>query len=264
MEKFQMKLRRIVVISILSCAVLLVFSISVIISKDEEIDKSDLIFADNYISYILNNETVFINIYGAKRNQINLNDTITGAKLNNENIDVVSFEIDSSTNNTEYQLFNLMLEIQVLNSEIEKADTLEINFNNDFSFKYKVGKIIVTNEIQTSDHITYDNEFMVGYPKPSLYTNITNISDKSIIVNKISDLNDLLTYDYSGKFVVAPDESSEIDIPSFNEKPNQYDFYTITPIIHYTLNDNAHKFDLPTVIYGLLDDDDVKLSRILN
>lgn len=258
-----MGVRRKIKISVLILAALLALFISVINSEKEDKKEPDLIFADNYISYVLNNETVSINIFGAKRSTSNFS-KITGVKLNNENIEIDGFEIDLGMTDHEYQLFNIMLDIRVSGTGIEKADTIAINFNNNDSQKYKVGQIIVVNETKTSQHISYWNNYTVGYPKPSLNTSITNKSDKSIILESVSDLNEVLTYDFLNKIVIEPGKSSKIDIPSFNSKhSDQDDFYTITPIIHYNSDGKKYTFDLPTVIYGLLDDDDIKLSKII-
>ncbi|QGH32864.1 hypothetical protein GI584_01815 [Gracilibacillus salitolerans] len=262
-----MKLRRFLTIGFLFIVVLVLVFINLPSNEEKAKDNKeiDLTFADNYISYVLNNETVSVNIFGAKKNIANLSDTIAGLELNNENIKIVEYEIDSGKTSNEHQLFNLMLDIKVLSNEIEKADTLRVTFDNNDSQEYNIGQMVVANEIDSSDHISYGNEYNVGYPEPSLVTTITNTNDESIIIKNVSDLNKMLFYEFSDELLIDPGKSYDIDIPSFENKESiQYDFYTITPIIYYKSGGNEHVFDLPTVIYGLLDDDDEKLWKVLN
>ncbi len=262
-----MKLRGILAIRILIIVVLIVGFIN-LPSNDKKAknnEEIDLTFADNYISYVLNDEIVSVNIFGAKKNITNLSDAIIGLELNNENIEIVEYEIDTDKNSNEHRLFNLMLDIKVLSNEIEKADTLRVTFDNYDSQEYHIGQMVVTNEIDSTNHISYGNEYNVGYLEPSLVATITNTHDESILIENVSDLNKMLVYEFSNEPLIDHGKSYDIDIPSFeNRESMQYDFHTITPIIYYKSGENEHVFDLPTVIYGLLDDDEEKLSKVLN
>ncbi|MDZ7836290.1 MAG: hypothetical protein U5K84_14105 [Alkalibacterium sp.] len=94
--------------------------------------ETKLIFANNYISYVIEDETMAFNLFAiqlADSPHKITNDTITSLDIENENIEVMDFSVESGISHKGYTLVNFIVDISVKGSDVEKADELSISWN---------------------------------------------------------------------------------------------------------------------------------------
>lgn len=257
--------------------ILLVFVVSVLLismvllnntthSKERKKDVK-LIFGDNFISYVIDdNEGMSFNIFGVqdiRKQDSSLKDKVTSVTFNNPNIKVVDFKVDTGISQKGYKLVNFLITVQVSTNSVEKADKLLIQFNKEKTTTHEIGEITLQKNVSFQrDHITPTGDYKVGYPTPALDVNIKNRAKKSIFVSKIYDLTEDLSYQYQDIFKIEPEEVKNIKINSLNSKI-EHDFITITPILSYSLDNKEYLYNMPGVIYGILDTDQDKIKKII-
>lgn len=230
-------------------------------------DNIELLFANNYISYILDENNMSFNIFGVRKveneeTKVPITEMITDVSFNNENIKITNFNLDEGLINNGYQLFNFIVDIEVSGSDIEKADQFVVHFNSGKVNNYDIGDVTLQNTLgNKKQDITYENEYLIGYPIPSLDINITNNNKDNITLDKISDLNRELNYEFYNDIKLKKQEKYNIVIASF-EQEEEYDFYTVTPILQYSKNDHEYSHIMPGVIYGILIPDEDKIKKI--
>ncbi|TWK85996.1 hypothetical protein CHCC20331_1149 [Bacillus paralicheniformis] len=85
---------------------------------------------------------------------------------------------------------------------------------------------------------------------------------KDISLEKITDLNGVMTYSFDKRTAIQAKQSKHIVVPAF-DMTGEYDFYTVTPVLRYTAAGKPHQYSLPGVLYGALDSDVEKIERML-
>ncbi|QQE75295.1 hypothetical protein KDJ56_04720 [Brevibacillus composti] len=66
----------------------------------------------------------------------------------------------------------------------------------------------------------------------------------------------------SGEYKVGYSALKRIATGSLHTK-KEHDFITMTPILSYRLGDNEHLYNMPGVLYGILDSDQDKIKKIM-
>jgi hypothetical protein len=240
--------------------------------KVEGVQHNDinLRFGDNFISYIISTEgDMSFNIFGVqniKDNNSSFEGLLSSVEFNNPNINVVDYQIDTGIVYENYKLFNLVVTAQVLTNKVETADQLLIQFGNEDVTAYDFGRLVIENNASyQNQHIEPSGDYNVGYPSLSLDVSVKNKTNRSIYPSRIYDLTGEISYQFNQSFSFQPKEEKRIKIDSFHkESEENYDFMTITPILSYTLEDNEYVYNMPGVIYGVLDSDVDKIKKIIN
>ena len=108
---------------------------------------------------------------------------------------------------------------------------------------YDIGQITVQNDKKFTDrHIGPTGNYTVVYPSFSLDVQLLNESGKTMAINIVDDLNKRLSYRFDQATKLAPHEYAYLVVPSFDVKDEgKFDFYTVTPIVHYTLDGQEHR-----------------------
>lgn len=239
------------------------------VSSDSDIaDVINLEFADNFISYIIEEEDeMSFNIFGVVKDDtdIKLQNVISLVEFNNPNINVVDFEVDTGIVHDGYRLVNIMVTTELLTNNIEQANKLIIQFNDEETKNYDMGLITVQNNKLFNDkHLEPSGEYTVGYPKRSLDINVKNKTDDFVTYSKIYDLTESLSYKFNTNPKIEPQGTTHIKFENFLTVNNfDPDFITITPIISYVLDGEKYNYNLPGVIYGIMDSDIDKIERMI-
>lgn len=233
-------------------------------SKERKKDLN-LIFGDNFISYVIDdNEGMSFNIFGVqdiRKQDSSLKDKVTSVTFNNPNIKVVDFKVDTGISQKGYKLVNILVTVKVSSDRVEKANKLLIQFNNEEPQSHEFGEITLQNSFPFQrEHLAPSGEYKVGYPTPALDVNIKNRVKESIIVSKVSDLTEDISYKFQDNFIIMPEEVKNININSLNSN-TKHDFITITPILSYNLLNMEYLYNMPGVIYGILDSDQDKIKK---
>ncbi|MFO8234964.1 MAG: hypothetical protein R6U04_06150 [Bacteroidales bacterium] len=228
--------------------------------------ETNLIFAKNYISYVIEDETMAFNLFAiqpADSPHKITNDTITSLDIENENIEVLDFSVESGISHKGYTLVNFIVDISVKGSEVEKADELAISWNEQSVEYLKIGEMILKNkEVTDVGGFSPVEAYTVGYPSPSLDIHIQNDYHETVLLEGVRDLNHNLTYSFDSPIEFLPNGSNNVVIAKFHIK-NEYDFYTISPIANYTLGNDSKDSHLPGVIFRMLDSDEDKIERMI-
>lgn len=249
-------------ISFLSLAIFAIFYSGVEENNSNEIE---LLFAKNYISYITDGDIISFNIFGVqKENKADLlkSELISDIRFENENIEITEYSVDTGISYNNYRLFNFIVTARPLYDGLEKSDRLLISFNDGEIKAYDIGRVILQTKDEFSHmHITPDHEYRLSYSIPSFEGKLKNTSSDVITINKIEDLNKQLIYYFKPNINIEPGKTENIIVPSF-EINNDYDFYTVTPILYYSTHNLNYNYYLPTVIFGILDSDEKKIKKI--
>lgn len=247
--------------------VLILFLLVFFLKKDTKDYDFDLLFADNYISCIIQGDSISFNIFGAREvgGQDNLiSEAISDIEFNNKNIRIKEFSVDEGQVTKDHHIFNFIVEAEIAGDNVEKANEILIFFNDKKTKKYTIGEITLVNDKNYhKDDIETINSLIIGYPIPSLDIGITNKSNDTINLNKIYDLNKNLNYNFDESTELKQQENYDILISTFEEE-KEYDFYTITPILQYSKNGEDYYYNMHDVIYSVLLPDEEKIQRIIN
>ncbi|HZH61003.1 MAG TPA: hypothetical protein VEY70_15865 [Metabacillus sp.] len=232
-------------------------------------DEIELKFANNFISYIIKDKEVMsFNIFGVQNienNDSSLTNLISSVEFNNPNINIVDYQVDTGIVYEGYKLVNIIVSAEVLTNNVEKADQLLIQFNNEDVKAFDIGNIIVQNDIlYQNQHLEPKGNYTAGYPSLSLDVNIKNKTANKISPSKIYDLTENISYQFDKSFEFQPNGGRHIQINNFTMKSKETpDFMTITPILLYTLEGESYLYNMPGVIYGILDSDTDKIKKMI-
>lgn len=224
---------------------------------------SDLQFADNYISYIMESDTMSFNIFGvADKASTPLSQRISHVSFPNQNIQIVNFQVNSGSID-DHELFNIIVEVELVGNGIEKETRLDVQFDNGEILSYDIGDITLSKiSDEQNEVIAHNKEYIVAYPFPSLDMTIRNKEDDEIILDEISDPNKTIRYSFPQNTKVEKQGTHSISIPSF-EMEDYFDFYTISPVLQYHVQNKKSTYVLPGVMYYTLLSDEEKIQRIL-
>lgn len=259
-----------------TATLLIMYFLIINIKSPEANNDLELSFANNYISYVIeDNETMLFNIFGAlnvKKHDASILESINFLELDNSNIEIVNFEIDSGIVHQDYQLLNFLVELKVLSEDLESSTEIIINYNNNQKQYFNIGNITLINEDNSQISIAPKDlepkgDYVVGYPYPSLDVELHNKSENDLQIHEIYDLNNILSHNFESQTLILANESNKIIIPEFknnNIEKNEIDFYTITPILKYSIKDSNLFYNMPGVIYGILISDEEKIERVIN
>ncbi|WP_430789216.1 hypothetical protein VBD025_03145 [Virgibacillus flavescens] len=234
----------------------------------DDIDNNSLEFADNFISYVIEeDETMSFNIFGVqnteKGNHLDA-ELISFLEFNNSNIEIVDFRLDSGLTHNNYKLINIIVEVKINSDNIENAEQLVVHFKNNKEKMYDFGSLTLQNDKRfVQNDISPKGNYTVGYPTLSLDVNLRNESDQTIKMKQIDDLKKNLSYHFDNVMELNSLETTRIVVPSFeivDEK--DFDFYTVTPILHYSSGTEEYLYNMPGVLYGVLRSDIDKIKKI--
>jgi hypothetical protein len=233
-------------------------------------DEIDLKFADNFISYIIEDkEAMSFNIFGIQKikdNDSSLTNLVSSVEFNNPNINIVDYQVDTGIVYEGYKLVNIIVTAEALTNNVETADQFLIQFNNEDVKAYDIGNVTIQNDIPyQNEHLEPKGNYTVGYPSLSLDVNIKNKTNLSISPTKIYDLTGDISYQFVETFKFQPNEGKQIQIDTFTKKSEEeHDFMTITPILSYSLEDENYLYNMPGVVYGVLDSDTDKIKKMID
>lgn len=255
------------------CALLLIFLLrqndNTFRAENPFKNEIELKFADNFISYILKDKEVMsFNIFGVqniKDNDLSLTKLITSIEFNNPNINIVDYQIDTGIVYEGYKLVNIIVTTEVLTNNVETADQLLIQFNNEDIKTFDFGKITVQNDIPFQNlHLEPKGNYTVSFPSLSLDGNIKNKTNHIISASKIYELTEDISYQFVDPIEIQPNKTKQIQVDNFTKKSKEeYDFMTFTPILSYTLEGESYLYNMPGVIYGVLDSDIDKIKKMI-
>ena|GEM_PF-1943107 len=266
--------------SIILLTVVIIATVSLLIFKNEsplnankenkesnQGNNIELLFGSNYISYIIEDDTMSFNIFAVqkiKNTTSSVANVIQDVSFNNENIEITEFSVELGNIYNGYKLINFIVDVKATSNNIEKADEFIIYFKNGKSKSYDIGEVSIQNDIGYSQNdIIPEGEYVVSYPFPSLNIKLFNNSKESITLNKIEDLNKMINYTFKENREWKPQEINHILVSSFDVK-NEFDFYTITPILRYSINGSDYAYNMPGVIYGIFIPDEEKVKKIIS
>jgi len=258
------------IITLTICAAL-AFSLFIFFNKANFTEASEnkengLLFARNYISYVMEDETMSFNIFGLQKTNTGVpisGDTVTSLAFDNDHIQISDYKVETGIRHKGYMLVNIIVDVRISSDKPEKTDQLLISFNGCDREAFQIGKITLQNEHNVrSGDLSPAGQYTAGYPKPSLDVRLKNNLAKDISLEKITDLNGVMTYTFDKGTAVQAKQSKHIVVPSF-DLTGEYDFYTVTPVLRYTAAGKRHQYSMPGVLYGALDSDEEKIERIL-
>ncbi|MCM3763118.1 hypothetical protein M3212_20570 [Alkalihalobacillus oceani] len=232
-------------------------------------EPKELTFGDNYISYVLDEEsTLTINLFGAQdvsTDGPSYFDSVGFISLENENIEIVDYEISQGDILDDQQLFNILLEVKLHSNEVEKANELTIHYNQVEEASFVFGTLILKddNGFNQEDLDVTGDRNIVAAPLPLFEANVMNQASDPIELSKVYDLADNLVFTFKEKTEIAEGETGELAVSNFDEVTH-HDFYTITPIVEYKRNNEVHQYYMPGVVFGVTIDAADKMDRILN
>ncbi|USK74377.1 hypothetical protein [Peribacillus frigoritolerans] len=231
-------------------------------------DKVKLKFANNFISCIIEDkEGMSFNIFGVqniKDRDSSLMDVVSSIELNNPNIRIVDYQVDTGIVHKNYKLVNILVTLKPLTNNVETADQLLIQFNNENKETYDIGSITVQNDMSYQNkHFEPSGQYTVAYPYLGLDINLRNKTDQTISPSRISDLTKNLSYQFDKPFEFQPHDKKHIKINTFYKGKKEFDFMTVSPILSYTLDNERYLYNMPGVVYGILDSDTDKIEKMI-
>ncbi|GAE94034.1 hypothetical protein JCM21714_3163 [Gracilibacillus boraciitolerans JCM 21714] len=241
-------------------------------STDEDVTTSskpeDLNFADNYISYILEEEeTMRFNLFGAQdvsTDGPSFLDSVDFISLNNENIDIIDYEISQGDVFDNHQLFNILIDVQLDSDELEETTKLTIHYDQLSDAVFTFGTLILKNDKGFNQlELDVTGENTLASPHPELEVNLSNQTSDTIELAKIYDLANHFVFEFEGDNQIVGNATESFNIPEFKEM-EQHDFYTITPIVEYVSNDETNHYYMPGVVFGVMDTGEDKMKKILD
>lgn len=252
---------------IIVTSVLLILLVNITTRTKERTEEVNLLFGDNFISYVIDDKNgMSFNIFGVqdiRKHNSSLKDQVTSIAFHNPNIKVVDYKVDTGISQNGYRLVNMIVTVQVLTNNVEKADKLFVQFDHEKTTTHDFGEITVQNSLPfQKEHLAPSGEYKVGYSAPALDVNIKNMEKQSISVSKVYDLTEEISYHFKDKFEMKPGEVKQIAADSLYTK-KEHDFITMTPILSYRLGDNEYLYNMPGVLYGILDSDQDKIKKIM-
>ncbi|WP_316569122.1 hypothetical protein [Neobacillus sp. YIM B06451] len=232
-------------------------------SKDEEIK---LEFADNFISYVIDDENGaelnFIAVQDVWNKNVDLGNLITSVRFENPNIEVVDFKVDSGMIHQGYKLVNFRVTARVLSGELERENKLKIWFGDEKTAIYRFGELVVQNGAGfEKGHFEPADSFTAAVPSSGLDMRIKNVSGQEADGLEIEDLSGDISYQFEDELKIRPREVGHIEVDGFGE--TEYDFAMITPIFSYSLAGEEYRYNMPGLLYGMTLSYEDKIERII-
>ncbi|MCI4128896.1 hypothetical protein [Bacillus haynesii] len=136
------KIKWIITLSI--CAAL-AFSLFIFFNKANFTEASEnketgLFFARNYISYMMEDETMSFNIFGLQKANAGVplsGETVTSLAFDNNHIQISDYKVETGIRHKGYTLVNIIVDVRVSSDKPEKADQLLISFNGRVEKHFK-------------------------------------------------------------------------------------------------------------------------------
>ncbi|TXL61644.1 hypothetical protein FHP05_13220 [Cerasibacillus terrae] len=267
--------RRQILYVVLSVVIIITTLIFVINYKFNQTDKEvaiynnqvELLFGKNFISHVMDDgQSMTFNIFGVQKvtDQGSLTmDLIASMELDNPQLEIVNYDLSLGETYEEYQFFNILTKIKIDSDDIEEANNLIINFKSNGKKTYDIGKIILkNNKGYTNGRIQPKGEYTVGYPDFSLDFKL--ISDQNVSITKVADLTGLFSHEFDEQIQITKDEPKHFDVSSFKVEKENFDFYTVTPILHYKVGKKEYLYNLPSVLYGIMGSEIELIKRIID
>lgn len=235
--------------------------------SQEESNETELIFGKNFISHIMEDgQSMTFNIFGVQKasgeNPLSA-DLINYMEFDNSKLEIINYEVSIGETYREYSFFNILTEIKVNSDGIEGANNLLIQFKDDKQKTYDIGKIILKNdEAYTEEHIQPKGNYTVGYSDFSLDVNL--VSNQNVGVRRIADLTGSFSYEFPEYIEMTKDVPVNLSVPAFKIAEEDFDFYTITPILEYEVNQEDYHYHMPGVLYGIMDSEIEIIKRIID
>ncbi|KGA98193.1 hypothetical protein AJ85_06275 [Alkalihalobacillus alcalophilus ATCC 27647 = CGMCC 1.3604] len=262
--------KQITVISFLLVLILGIGSYTIYSNTKRVEDNLNLSFANNYISYVINEEdkTMKFNLFGlldTSSTNDEILQKINSLSLNNSEMIIMDFEVDSGIIYKGHQIVNFIIEIEFKSLDTLSADTLFINYSDNKEEAFEIGEITLANssQFQTEDSIDITEAHTIGYPSPSLEITLDNQGDNEIKIINVYDLNKTINSSIN-EFYIKSNDSNQLIVDEFDNTGEDIDFYTVTPIIEYRSGDINNEYVLPGMIYGVLLSDEEKIDMMLN
>ncbi|KMK91845.1 hypothetical protein [Rossellomorea marisflavi] len=271
-------MKKIYIILTAVCLLVLVFIGSNLFTSNSNSDKvansinnasyMDVNFANNYISYVLEEGTTLqLNLFGAQNVSSkgpSYFDSVKNISLDNESIEIIDYEISKGQVFQTHQLFNIVLEVKLNSSSMEKSSQLTLRYEEGEEATFDIGRIILQDnqDFNQKELDVTGEENTLAAPVPLLSTNLLNKTSNDLEVNNIYDLAKNLDANLREKYIINSGQVKKLVITDFDKATN-YDFYTITPIVEYKIDGEIKKYYLPGVVYGIMEEDSVKMEKIL-
>lgn len=158
-------------------------------------------------------------------------------------------------------LYNLTLNTTAVESGEYSTRKIDVSFKNGISKSYEIGNLHWDiSKSKSSEELAPDKGYVVMYPNMEKYTiDLVNNSDYDMKIKGISTDNqnlklaDILVNgeDISESAHISPGQHAEIHA-KITTDDQQYQFYSISPKVMYTMNNEAKESVLPSSIYGLM------------
>ncbi|WP_407545313.1 hypothetical protein [Priestia sp. HNGD-A6] len=255
------------------CVVVLMFSTFLFLNESKKElasgkETANLKFAHNFISYIVDDDDeVSFNIFAAenvKTRASNLENSVDYISLDNPNIEVANFKINTGFKQDNYELVNFVIDVTSTTTNVEQAKEMIIHFKDGSKKSYNFGQINLQQKKNASQHLDVSGRYTVGYPSLELNARVKNKTKSMILPIEVYDLTKTISHKFNNDLQLQPQKQSTIKVNNFYLKnKEQYDFITMTPIVSYKINNNQYTYHMPGVIYGALDSDQEKLNKII-
>ncbi len=255
------------------CIVVFMFSILLFLNENKKEQASGkeapkLKFANNFISYVVDdNEEVSFNIFAAenvKTHTSNLENSVDYIDLNNPNIEVGNFKVNTGFNQDNYELVNFVIDVTSTTTNIEQAKEMIIHFKDGSKKSYNFGQINIQRKKNLSQHLDVSGRYTIGYPSLELNAGVKNKTNSTILPIEVYDITKTISHKFNNDLQLQPKKQSAIVVNDFYLKnKKEYDFITMTPIVSYKINNDQYTYHMPGVIYGALDSDQEKLNKII-
>ncbi|WP_409271345.1 hypothetical protein V1499_18050 [Neobacillus sp. SCS-31] len=234
-----------------------------VFSKDKEIK---LEFADNFISYVIDDENgAVLNLFAVQdvwNKNVALENLITSVQFENPNIEVVDFKVDSGMVHQGYKLVNFQVTARVLTGELERENKLKIWYGDEKTATYRFGELVVQNGAGfEKGHFEPARSYTASVPSLGLDMRIKNTSGQEADGLEIEDLSGDISHQFEDDFKIGPREVGHIEVDGFGE--TEYDFAMITPIFSYSLAGEEYRYNMPGVLYGMTLSDEDKIEKII-
>lgn len=158
-------------------------------------------------------------------------------------------------------LYNLTLNTTAVESGEYSTKNIDVSFKNGISRSYAIGNLHWDiSKSKPSEELVPDKGYVAMYPNLEKYTiNLVNDSKydmeiKGIITdNQNLKLTDILVNgeNISESGHISPGQHAEINA-KITTDDQQYQFYSISPRVIYTMHDETKESILPASIYGLM------------
>lgn len=262
----------IIILGIIAAAI--IFSIrsqshTTALEQNEEVNHLELVFSHNFVSYVIGvdhpssfNLFAILNVQTSESSFEELDISLDFA---NENVEIVDYEIHFGMEHQEYRLLNFIIDVNISGDEIEEVEELIVQFANGEKQSYEIGSWTLQNDKGFENtHIGPIGEYGVSYPESVLDVGLINDSKADVTMGEINDITESFLYEFESETMLAANETMHIDVPSFTfDSEEEFDFYAVTPILHYNLEDQEYRYNMPAVLFGISDDDEEKIERMI-